>query len=84
MVANEITRGITKFSGFKPLLKVTIAISKESSTMPITVIMLDIQIMAKKLITPEKVKTWLIINDMRAKIVKIKNEATPALNMFFV
>ena len=52
--------------------------------MPITVIMLDIQIIAKKLITPEKVKTWLIISDISAKIVKIKNEANPALNMFFV
>ena len=51
MVDNEVSMGITKFSGFKPLLNVNIEIPQDISTIPMTAIMLDNQITPIKLST---------------------------------
>ena len=84
MVANEVSSGITKLSGFKPLLNVKIAIPKDKSTIPVTPIMLDTQIIIIKLSTLDSGNTRLIARDMRAKTVDIKSEAVHALVMFLV
>lgn len=52
--------------------------------MPITVIMLDNQIIARKSSAPVKVTLRFIDKDNSAKIVKIKKEAIHALAMFLV
>jgi hypothetical protein len=52
--------------------------------MPMTAIMLDNQIITIKLSTLDSRNTRLTARDMRAKTVKIKNEATQALVMFLV
>jgi hypothetical protein len=82
IVAKEVSTGITKFSGFKPLLNVSTATLKDRITIPMTAIMLEIQIINRKSNTVVKAKTWLIANDISAKIVKIRNEATHTLTMF--
>ena len=54
IVAKDVSSGITKFSGFNPLLKVRIAIPKDTRTIPTTAITLDTTIIA---ITSTKVAT---------------------------
>ena len=84
MIANEVSIGMTKLSGFKLRLKAKIAMLKDKITINMTAIMLDNQIIKIKLSTPEIENTWLIARDMRAKTVEIKSEAVHAIVMFFV
>ena len=81
-VANEVSSGMTKFSGFKPLLNVSIAMPYETMTMPMTAIMLDTQTMAITLITLDNEDTRLIAKELRAKMMKIKSDANHAVVMF--
>jgi hypothetical protein len=82
IVAKDVSSGITKFSGFKPLRKVRIAIPKDTRTIPTTAITLDTPIIA---ITSTKVvsdETRFIAKDPNANMTKIENDASQALVMF--
>jgi hypothetical protein len=57
MVAKEVSTGITKFSGFIPLLNVKIATPYDKRTIPITAIIFETQITARKLNALEIVQT---------------------------
>src|SRR5208283_3221859 len=83
IVANAVSIGITKFSGFKPLLKVIIETPKDKITMPMKANMLDNQITNMKSSTLDERNTWLITRDIKAKTVNIKNEATTRFQCFF-
>jgi len=82
IVAKDVSRGITKFSGFNPLLKVSIAMLYDTRTMPMTAITLDNQIIVITLRTFDNEDTRLIAKELKAKITKIKNDASHALAMF--
>ena len=82
IVAKDVSSGITKFSGFNPLLKVSIAMLYDTRTMPMTAITLDTQIIVITLRTFDNEDTRLIANELKAKTTKIKNDASHALAMF--
>jgi hypothetical protein len=83
MVANDVSKGITKLSGFKPLLKVIIDMLNDKSAMEITAIMFDSQMAIKKLSTLVGANTRFTAKEMMAKTVNIIREAAQALLTFF-
>ena len=82
IVAQDVSSGITKFSGFSPLRKVKIAIPSDTKTMPATAMKLDKQITTMMSTKPVTEATRFAANDISAKTRKIRKEASQALVMF--
>ena len=82
MVAKEVSTGITKLSGSRPLLNVNIETPKDKSTINMTAITFESQIIKIKSIALGSENTWLTAIEIRAKTVKIISEDPQALKMF--
>jgi len=81
--AKELSMGITKLSGSRPLLKVNIAIAKETSTITVTAIMLAINNKEARPIKVDKENSPFTDKANTAKTINIIMEAVQALKMFF-
>jgi hypothetical protein len=82
IVAREVSTGITKLSGSRPLLNVKMETPKDKSVIKTTAIMFESQIIKIKLTAIDIENTWLITREIKAKTVKIIREDPQALKMF--